>query len=108
MLEDPEYPIIKVLQVFVHRVRHEHYSSRMSSFRADTVALAWRAIYETHLLEGRRDPQKPLGLNSRELENLFSRMIRHYGFQDPPHGVKSQSPWVFVNGGFLPSQTGRL
>ena len=52
MIEDLEDPVIEVLQVFGHRVRHGHYSSRMSSVRENTVASAWRAISESHLLEG--------------------------------------------------------
>ena len=65
MLEDLEDPVIEVLQVFGHRLRNRHYPSRMSSVRADTVASAWNAISETHLLEVRRDPQNPLGSHSR-------------------------------------------
>ena len=58
MLENPEDPVIKVLHVFGHRLCHGNYSSQMSSFRADTVALVWHSISKTHLLEGCRDPWK--------------------------------------------------
>ena len=96
MLEEPEDPIIDILQAFGHRVRHGHYSSRVSSVRAETVASEWRAIAETRLLEGRREPQKPLGYHIRDLEKHLSRMLCHYGFRDPPppQGVKRYFPWV--------------
>ena len=84
MLEDPEDPVIDVLQVFVHRVRHGHYSSWMSGVRGDTVASAWHAIAKTHLPEVRRDPQKPLVSHSKEFDKRLSCMLRQYGFQDPP------------------------
>ena len=64
MVEDPEDPVINILQVFGHRVRHGHYSSWVSSVRADTVDSARRAIAKTHLLEGLWDPRKPLGSHS--------------------------------------------
>ena len=47
MLEDPEDSVIEILQVFGHRVRHGHYSSRVSSVREDTVDSACRAISKT-------------------------------------------------------------
>ena len=84
MLEDPEDPVIKFLRVFGHRVCHGHYSSRMSSVRVDTFALAWCAISKTHLLEGRRDPRKLLGSHSQDLDKRLSPMLCHYVFQDPP------------------------
>ena len=84
MIEEPEDPVIEVLQMFGHRVHHGHYSSQRSSVRADTVASAWRDIAKTHLLEGRRDPWKPLGSHSRDLDKRLSYMIHRYGFQDPP------------------------
>ena len=84
MLEDIEDPIIEVLLVFQHRVRHRHYSSWISSARVDTVASSWRAIAKTRLLEGHQDPRKPLGLHSRELDKRLSRMLHHYGFHDSP------------------------
>ena len=54
ILEDPDDPVIEVLQVFGHRVRHGHYSSRISSVWVDTVASVCRDIAKTHLLEGRQ------------------------------------------------------
>ena len=84
MLEDPEDPVIEVLQVFGHMFLHQHYCSHMSSVQTDIVASAWRAISENHLPEGRRDPWKPLGSHIRELNKRLSGMIRPYGFQDPP------------------------
>ena len=65
MLEDPENPVIEILQVFGHRVRHGHYSSKVSSVRVDTVTSALRAIANTHLLEGHQDLRKLLGSHSR-------------------------------------------
>ena len=67
MLEDPEDPVIDILQVFGHRICHGHYYSRLSSVQADTVTLAWRDTAKIHLLEGRWDPQKPLGFHNRDL-----------------------------------------
>ena len=90
MLEDQEEPVINILQVFFHRVRHGHYYSRVSSVRADTVALVWHAISETYLLEGLREPWKPLGSHIRDLDKRLSLMLCRYGFHDPPHGVKRQ------------------
>ena len=84
MLEDPEDPVIEVLQVFGHRVRHRHYSSQVFSVRTDMVASAWHAIAETHLMEGRKDPWKLIGTHSQYFSKRLSRMLRHYGFQDPP------------------------
>ena len=48
------------------------------------VALEWRVIAETCLLEGRQDPRKPLGSHIQDLDKRLSHMIRHYVFQDPP------------------------
>ena len=72
MLEDLEDPVIEVLWVFDNRVRHRHYSSRVSSVRADTVAFAWHAIAKTHLQEGRREPWKPLKSHSWDLDKQLS------------------------------------
>ena len=63
MIEDLEDPVIEVLQVFGHRFRHRHYYSRVSIFQSETVASMWHAIADTHLLEGFREPRKPLGLH---------------------------------------------
>ena len=96
MLEDPEDLVIKVLQVFGHRFRYGHYSSRMSSAWTDTVALEWRAIVKTHLPEGRRDSWKPLGSHIQDLDKRLSCMLRHYGFQDPPPQREKAAPLGFV------------
>ena len=58
--------------------------------------LAWRAISETHLLEGRREPREPLGSQSRELDKRLSHMLRHYGFQDSPPRREKSAPLGFV------------
>ena len=96
MLEDLDDPVIEVLQMFGHRVSHRHYSSRTSSVRADIVASAWRDIAKTCLLEGLREPWKPLGPHSRDLDKRLSRMIHHYGFQDPPQWHEKSVPLGFV------------
>ena len=83
-LEDPEVPIIEVLQVFGVRVRDGDFSYRVPGVRADTVAAAWRAVAKVHLLEGRPDPRKPPGSSSRDLDKRLTRMLRHWGYQDPP------------------------
>ena len=68
----------------------------MSSVWADTGATAWRAIAKTHLLEGRRDPQKPLGSHSRELDKRLSSMLHHFFFQDIPSRREKAVPLGFV------------
>ena len=83
-LEDPEVPIMEVFQVFGVRVRDRAFSNRVPGVRADTVAAAWRAVAEVHLLEGRPDPRKPPGSSSRNLDKRLTRMLRHWGYQDPP------------------------
>ena len=82
-LSDPSLPSVEILQVYGHRVRHGCYS-KLSSVRADSVAAAWRAVAQTHLLEGRPDPRKPSNSTSTSLDLRLSRQLRHYSFQDPP------------------------
>ena len=82
-LRDPHLPRIELLQVFGHRVRNGYYS-KQSGVRADSVASAWRAIAEVHLLEGLPDPRKPPGSSSKDLDKRLSRILRHYAYQDPP------------------------
>ena len=69
--------------MFGHRVKNGHYSKK-SSVRANAVSSAWRAIATIHLLEGRPDPRKPLGMATRELDLRLSRQLRYYSFLDPP------------------------
>ena len=69
--------------MYGHRIRHGHYS-RQPSVRADSVATAWRAIAETHLLEGLPDPRKRPGSSAKDLDKRLSRMTRHYSLVDPP------------------------
>ena len=57
---------------------------------SDTVAAAWRAVAEVHLLEGRPDPRKPPGSSSRDLEKHLTQMLRHWGYQDPPPPLKRE------------------
>ena len=82
-LEDPEVPTVEVLQVFGVMVRDGAFSNRVPGVRADTAAAAWRAVAEVHLLEGRPDPRKPSGSSSRDLDKRLTRMLRHWGYQDP-------------------------
>ena len=72
-----------MLQVYGHRVRHG-YCSKQPSIRADSVAAAWRAIAEVHLLEVLPDPRKPSCSSSKDLDKRLSRMLRHYSYQEPP------------------------
>ena len=90
-LEDPEVPTVEVLQVFGVRVRDGAFSNRVPGVRADTVAAAWRAVAEVHLLEGRPDPRKPPGSSSRDLDKRLTRMLRHWGYQDPHPKERKQS-----------------
>ena len=83
-LKDPEFTTVEVLQVLGVRVRDGAFSNRVSRVRADTVPAAWRAVAEVHLLEGRPDPRNPPGSSSRDLDKRLTRMLRHWGYQDPP------------------------
>ena len=65
---------------------------KKSSVRADTVYLLWRAISTTHLLEGQRDPRKPLGLATRELDLRLSRQLIYYSFLDQPAHQEKEMP----------------
>ena len=71
-LEDPKVPIMEVLQVFGVRFRDGSFSNRVPSVRADTVAAAWRAVAEVHLLEGRPDPRKTPGFSSLNLDKRLT------------------------------------
>lgn len=82
-LQGDSLPTIEILQVYGHRVRHGHYS-KQDSVRSDSVATAWRAVAETHLLEGLHDPRKPYGSTIKDLDKRLTRQLRHYSFQDPP------------------------
>ena len=88
-LEDPEVPIIEVLQVFGVMVRDGSFSNWVPGVMSDTVAAAWRAVAEAHLLEGRPDPRKPPGSSSRDLDKRLTQMLRHWGYQDPPRREKA-------------------
>ena len=82
-LNNLDNPVVDILQVFEHRIKNSCYSKN-SSVWADTVYSAWRAIATTHLLQVQRDPRKPLGMATRELELRLSRQLRYYYFLDPP------------------------
>ena len=75
-LEDPEVPTVEVLQVFGVRVRDGDFSKRVPGIRADTVAAAWRAVAEVHLLEGRPDFRKPPGSSNRNLDISISSLFK--------------------------------
>ena len=83
-LEDPEVPIMEVLQVFGVRVRDGAFSNRVPGVRADTVAAAWNAVAEVHLLEGCPNSRNPHGSSSCDLDKRLTRMLRHWGYQEPP------------------------
>ena len=82
---------MEVLQVFGVRVRDGAFSNRVSVVRADTVAATWCAVAKVHLLEGRPDPRKPPGSRIRKLDKRLTRMLRHWGYQEPPSEERSQS-----------------
>ena len=75
---------MEVLQVIGVRVRDRAFSNQVLGVRADTVAATWRAVAKVHLLEGRPNPRKPPGSISRDLYKRLTRMLRHWGYQDPP------------------------
>ena len=82
---------MEVLQVFGFRVRDESLSNQVPVVMEDTVAAEWSAIAEVHLLEGRPDPRKPPGSRIRKLDKRLTRMLRHWGYQEPPSEERSQS-----------------
>ena len=90
-LEDLEVPTVEVLQVFGVRVRDGAFLNRLPGVRADTVSAAWRAVAEVNLMEGRPNPRKPPGSSSRNLDKRLTRMLRHWGYQDPPPPPKRES-----------------
>ena len=94
-LQTPQLPNIELLQVYGHRVRDGHYSKK-DRLRADSVAAAWRAISEVHLLEGLNDPRKPRGFSGKDLDKRLSRMLRHYSYQDPPSSREKAVPLGLV------------
>ena len=54
-LNDFYFLLVDTLQVYGHRVRHGHYSKKIS-VRTYTISSAWRVISTTNILEGRTDP----------------------------------------------------
>ena len=82
--------------MFGVRVCDRAFSNRVPGVRADTVATEWSAVAEVHLLEGRPDPRKPPGSSSRDLEKRLTRMLRHWGYQDPPPQREKAIPLGFV------------
>ena len=63
---------------------------------ADTVSAAWRAVAEVHLQEGRPNPCKPSGSSIRDLDKCLTRMLRNWGYQDPPPRREKSIPLGFV------------
>ena len=94
-LSDPAIPSVEIIQVYGHRIRHGHFS-RKPGVRADSVATAWRAIAQTHLLEGRPDPRKPPNSTSISLDLRLSRQLRNYSFVDPPPAREKAIPLGLV------------
>ena len=81
--------------MYGHRVQDGHYSTK-DQLRADSVAVAWRAIAEVHLLEGLHDPRKPKGSSGKDLYKHLSCMLHHYSYQDPPSTREKAVPLVLV------------
>ena len=79
ILWDYGVPTIEILQMYGHRVHNGHYS-KQSSVRADLVATVWRAVAETHLLEGLFDLQKSSGSASKDFNKRFLQMTRRYSY----------------------------
>ena len=94
-LDDPALPGAEILQVYGHRIRHEHWS-KLSQVRADLVSAAWKAISTIHLLDGWPDPRKPRGSSSRYLDLCLSLQLRTYSFQDPPNSRQKPVPLILV------------
>ena len=84
LISKPNPPFVEILQVYGHRVNHGHYYSQSNKLKADSVAMAWRAIPKTHLLEGLINPRKPHGYHAKNLEKLLTRILQHFSYQDPP------------------------
>ena len=94
-LQTADLPVIDLLQMYEHRVRNGRYS-KQSRVRADSVAAAWRAVAEVHLLEGLPEPRKPPGSSSKDIDKRLSRMLRHYSYQDPPSSREKTNPLGLV------------
>ena len=75
-LQDSGVPTIEVLQVYGHRIYHKHYSQQ-DSIMADSVAMVWRTVAKTHLLEGHPDSCKPQGSSSNDLNKQLTHQLRH-------------------------------
>ena len=84
LLEKPDIPTINTLQVYRQWVRNGGFSSQAYFLRSQLVVTAWRAITETHSLEGHRDPHKPSGSHSRDLDKFLTRMLQQFSYQDSP------------------------
>ena len=65
-------------------IRHSNYYFRYKLLQADSVATAWCAIYETHLLEVPHYPRKPQGSHANDLDETLTRMVCHFSYEDPP------------------------
>ena len=90
LLEYEILPSVKIIQVYGHQVRHDHYSSRSKLLWAESVATAGRAIAKTHILEGRHDPRNLQVSHSKDLDKLLTKMLRHFLYQYmPPKREKS-------------------
>ena len=84
LLEDPNLPSVDILQVYGHWARHGNYSSQYNRLKADLLAMAWRAIAETHLKEGLSDSRKLHSSHAKELEKCLTRMLRNFSYQALP------------------------
>ena len=82
--------------MYRYRIHHGHYSSRSKLHQADSVATEWRAIAETHLLEGRHNPRKPRGCHTKDLKKRLTMMRCHFLYQDPPSKQETAIPLGLV------------
>ena len=96
LLDDPYLPTIKILQVYEHWVRNGGFYSQASIIQSDLVATEWRDIAETHLLDWHRDPRKPPGSHSRDIDKCLTCMLRKFAYQDPPPQKEKSTPLCLV------------
>ena len=74
-LNDFDFLLVNILQVYIHRLRHGHYSKKINYCRY-TFFSAWRVITPTNIMEGCSDPWKPCSSTSRDLNLLLYRQLQ--------------------------------
>ena len=95
-LEDPEVPIMEVLQVFGVRVCDRSFSNRVPGVRAATVAAACCAVAEVRLLEGRPDSASPLDPAAATCKKASPECSATGGTRTPPPQREKAIPLGFV------------